>query len=98
MRRPVMVFVLVALFLALFAAPALALSCPAGKVVWISAYNSANGTYKHVSWHGGNQYFSGTGTHYVNTGRQSNSFVSIATDSSSKSYSEFCVLAGVNSP
>ncbi len=78
--------------------PVLALSCPSGKVVWIQAFNSPDGSYKQVSWQGGSQYFPGSGTHYVNTHRQSNAFVNITSNSSTTSVSEFCVPAGVDSP
>jgi len=77
------------------AAPVLALSCASGYVVWIEAYNSADGTYKQVSWEGGSQYFSGSGTDYINTRRQTNAYVSVSSDSSTKWVSEFCVPAGV---
>lgn len=75
--------------------PTLALSCSAGNVVWIEAYNSADGTYKKVSWQGGSRYFSGSGTDYVNTNRQSNGYLTITSNSSTKSASEFCVPIGV---
>lgn len=77
---------------------ALALSCPASHVVWVEAYNSSDGSYKRVSWQGGTQYFSGTGTDYVNTGRRTNSFADVESDSSTKWTSQFCVPVGVESP
>ncbi len=93
------IFVVAALALALVAVPAmsaLALACPSGQVVWIQAFNSSDGSYKHVHWQGGDRYFSGTGTDYINTNRQSNSFVNISSNSSSTSASEFCVPKGVD--
>lgn len=78
------------------ATPALALTCPYGQVVWIKAYNSADGTYKQVSWQGGSQYFSGSGTHYVNTARRANSYASVNSNSTTSWVEEFCVPDGVD--
>lgn len=78
------------------AQPALALSCASGYVVWIEAYNSADGTYKEVFWQGGSRYFAGSGTDYINTYRQTNAYRSIDSSSSNKWATEFCVPDGVN--
>jgi hypothetical protein len=78
------------------ATPALALMCPTGHVVWIKAYNSADGTYKEVYWQGGSQYFAGTGTDYINTGRMANSYASVSSNSTTAWVEEFCVRDGVN--
>lgn len=78
------------------ATPVLALTCPSGQVVWIRAYNSPDGTYKQVSWQGGTQYFSGSGTDYINTGRRANSYASVNSNSTTAWVEEFCVPDGVN--
>lgn len=98
MRRAAIATIASVLLVLAPAQPTLALSCPAGKVVWIQAYNSPDGTYKQVAWQGGSQYFPGTGTHYISTHRQANAFVNITSNSSSTSKSEFCVPAGVDLP
>ena len=76
--------------------PATALSCAPDEVAWIKAYNSSDGTYKRVEWQGGSRYFAGTGTDYVNTYRRSNSYVTVTSDSDSKSGYDFCVRDNVN--
>lgn len=78
------------------APPALALSCASGHVVWIEAYNSSDGSYKQVYWQGGSRYFAGSGTDYVNTGRRTNAYHSIDSNSSNKWTAEFCVPDGVD--
>lgn len=93
-RIPLIVAASLALML-VPARPALAGSCAPGHVVWIEAYNSADGTYKAVFWQGGSRYFAGSGTDYVNTHRRANASLSIDSNSSSKSATEFCVPDGV---
>ncbi len=78
------------------ARPVLALSCASGYVVWIEAYNSADGSYKEVFWQGGSRYFAGSGTDYINTRRQTNAYRSIDSNSSNKWATEFCVPDGVD--
>jgi len=73
-RIPLIVAASLALML-VPARPALAGSCAPGHVVWIEAYNSADGTYKAVFWQGGSRYFAGSGTDYVNTHRRANASV-----------------------
>lgn len=96
MKRIVLVAAVVTALLGLPAYEALALACPSGQVVWIEAFNSSDGSYKNVTWQGGSRSFPGAGTDYINTNRQANSFVNIASDSSSTSASEFCVPKGVD--
>lgn len=98
LRRALVLLAALAALLVAPAGTAWALTCPTGQVVWIEAYNSSNGTYKQVYWQGGSRYFPGTGTDYVNTGRQSTSFANVDSDSSTKWASPFCVPEGVDLP
>lgn len=95
MKRYLVLFAALLILVLVPAGTALALSCPSGQVVWIEAYNSSNGTYKQVYWQGGNRYFPGWGTDYINTNRQVNAFVSVESDSSTKWASQYCVPDGV---
>lgn len=96
MKRTFLLLIVVATLLMTSAQTAFALSCTTGEVVWIRAYNSADGSYKQVSWQGGTQSFPGTGTDYINTNRQANGYLHIASDSATKSVSEFCVPDNVD--
>jgi len=91
MKRTLALVVMVFALVASFSGAALALTCPSGQVVWIEAYNSADGSYKQVYWQGGSRYFSGWGTDYIDTNRQANAFATVASDSSTKWASQYCV-------
>lgn len=95
MRRTIVTILCLFGMVALPTDPALSLSCDTGSVVWIEAYNSGDGSYKHIYWQGGNRYFAGTGTDYINTHQASNAYVNIYSDSVTATASEYCVPEGV---